>query len=143
VYGKPSSSKRAGIEGLAGAAAPPFRGVENQVRPEGLDARGQVRGRSSDLDLLDFVAASAQAIRNGVDGFYAVEFCLVLAVSKTEVVGKCDLHAIDAARMGLLSKVYDLNKKQGLPSTDNSRQLGNSDNSGIPTTREFLEHRTG
>ena len=104
VYGKPSSSKSAGIEGLAGATAPAFGGVEDDVGPEGFDARGQVRGRASYFDLLDLVTACAQAVRDGVDGFYAIEFGLVLAVGETEVVRKCDLHSVDATRMGSLSR---------------------------------------
>jgi hypothetical protein len=75
---------------------------------------------SSDLDLLDLVAASAQGIRDGVDGLYAVKLGLVLAIGETKVVGKCDLHSVDAARMGSLSTGDDLNKKQRHSSTDKS-----------------------
>ena len=63
-----------------------------EIRAEGLDARRQARGRAGHLDLLDLVAAGAQAVGDGVDGLGAVELGLVFAVGQAEVVGERDAH---------------------------------------------------
>lgn len=107
------------IERLAAAPAPSLRGVEDQIGGERLDTRGQVRRRTGNLDLLDLVTTDAEPVGNRVDGRYAVKFCLLFAVGKTEVVGKCDLHAMVGARMGSLSRTDLLSKKLPFPSTNN------------------------
>ncbi len=96
--GHPQLVEQRRVEGLAEAPAPPLGGVEDEVGPEGLEARHGPRGRSGDLDPLHPVAEPLEGAGQRVDGLAGVELGLVLGVGEAEVVGEGDAHGRLRAR---------------------------------------------
>jgi len=72
----------------------PLRGVEHQVRVQGLQARRHPGHRTGDLDAIHGVASPAQRPADGVHGLGPVELGLFLAVVHLQVVGECNVHRL-------------------------------------------------
>ncbi len=79
-------------ERLPEPPAPPLGGVEDEVRPVGLEARDGARGRPGDLDPLHAMAEPLDGAGEGVDGLPGVELGLLLGVREAEVVRERDAH---------------------------------------------------